>query len=288
MRQVLESPELLTRICEIIHKEEKFARVGSSLPSAARVNSWWRDIVCRLLWAGPPVNALVRVRRSRRQIYASYIKTLALDFELDPTLNTLFRGLQFPRLQKLDLANRLTYTTRRNGNLGSDDGWNTTVSQYLGPALESLTLHWCNAVCTPIFLTDLAARSSRLKSIAFINVGSQLQADDLLKFFEVCDQLENVQLNLSPPLVTSDILLCLPRMRKLEAFECGSPMDRMEYLKTIKDQNSAPFPSLETISLYVSLDLVHYAPLQSEKPPSLPALSYLLSFTLSQGKLSPS
>jgi hypothetical protein len=40
MQQVLESPELLTRICEIIHKDENFSSIKSSLPSAARVNSW--------------------------------------------------------------------------------------------------------------------------------------------------------------------------------------------------------------------------------------------------------
>jgi hypothetical protein len=263
MQQVLGSPELLTRICEMIHKDEKLAQARSSLPSAARVNSWWRDIVCGILWGEPPADVLANVRRNRRQKYASYIKTLALSFKQDPTLNTLFGGLEFPRLQGLHLASHPRDTTR-SGSLAIHDGWNTTVSQYFGPALETLTLHSCDAVCTPTFLADVAARSSRLKNISWISVGSRLQPDDLSEFFQACNNLEDVYLclgtvtsSLINSLVTNDVLLCLSRMRKLESFSIGGHTDRSEAFKLIKDQNSAPFPSLKTISLNVSSDPIH-------------------------------
>jgi hypothetical protein len=113
MQQVLESPEHLTRICEIIQNDKALALVRSSLPSAARVNSWWRDIIYRILWAEPPAEALATVRRRRRQIYASHIKTLGFNFEQDPTLNTLslvacnsqdFKNLCFSSVLKTELG----------------------------------------------------------------------------------------------------------------------------------------------------------------------------------------
>jgi hypothetical protein len=221
--------------------------------------------VCRILWAEPPAEALVEVRRNRRQIYASYIKTLALGFTQDPTLNTLFGGLKFPRLQDLSLFDNPTITTR-NGSLGSHVGCNMTVSQYFGPALERLELRSCNAVCSPTFLTDIAARPLRLKSIKWFHVGVQLQANDLLKFFETCNHLVDVYLDFSDTatnsLVTSDILLCLSRMRKLESLSIDPQLDRWESFKTIKDQNSTPFPSLKNMSLLVSSGSIHSVPLR--------------------------
>lgn len=159
MQQVLGSPEPLTRICEMIHKDEKFARVGSSLPSAARVNSWWRDISCGILWLEPLAEALANFRRNRRQKYASQIRSLGLHFEQDSTLNTLFGNLRFPRIQKLQLCNFIPDPTRRTSSLGSHNEWNRTVFQYFGPALETLDLDACEAICTPAFFTDAAARS---------------------------------------------------------------------------------------------------------------------------------
>jgi hypothetical protein len=229
MQQVLESPELVTRICEIIQADEKLARVGSSLPAAARVNSWWRDIVCRILWADPPLEALVEVRRSRRQIYASHIRMLGLDFEQDLTLNTLFGGLQFPRIRKLWLSNFIPDTTRRISSLETQNGWNTTVSQYFGPALEILNLDGCHEVCTPTFFTDVAARSPRLKKITIMRLGSQLHADNLLEFFEACKHLTNISLHFEDytrSLVTNDLLLCFSRMKKLEMLGIEGYMDR--------------------------------------------------------------
>jgi hypothetical protein len=289
MQKVLESPELLTRICEIIHKDEKFARVRSSLPSAARVNSWWRDIVCRILWAEPPAEALVEVRRNRRQIYASQIRRLSLSFEQDPTFNTLFGGLQFPRIQDLSLS---THSSRRIGRFEDPNEWNTTVSQYFGPALEILDLHGCNAVCTPTFFTDVAVRSPRLKKVKLTRLGPQLHGDSLSNFFEACKHLVDITLNFVPDttrsLITNDLLLCLSRMEKLEVLEIEGHLDRWESFRTIKDQNSAPFTSLTKFDLDVSLEPVHYVFLHSgASSPRCAKITLWSSTTLFQSKLSP-
>jgi hypothetical protein len=288
MQQVLESPEHLTRICEIIQNDKALALVRSSLPSAARVNSWWRDIIYRILWAEPPAEALATVRRRRRQIYASHIKTLGFNFEQDPTLNTLFGGLQFPRLQKLVLF-KCPKDRTRNGSLGSHNAWNSVVSQYLRPALEILDMNSCDTVCTPAFFTDVAARCPRLKKISIMRLGPQLQADNLFKFFEACQRLVDISLHFSDgtasSLVTTELLLCFSRMEKLKSFEMSWHLDQWEAFQMIKCQNSAPFPSLTSISLIVSSNSVYSVALQPGNFPNpVCQIAVMPSPTLSRGK----
>lgn len=76
-KQVLDSPELLTQILVSL-LDVKF------LTAAARVNRTWHEITTRLLWVELPVEALARVRKSRRQAYASNIRILGFgDRSLD-------------------------------------------------------------------------------------------------------------------------------------------------------------------------------------------------------------
>lgn len=77
MNQVSDSPELLPQILVSL-LDVKF------LTAATRVNRTWHEIATQLLWVEPPVEALARVRKSRRQAYASNIRILGfVDRSLD-------------------------------------------------------------------------------------------------------------------------------------------------------------------------------------------------------------
>lgn len=107
MEQVLQSPELLKRILGMI-REDKWKSHRTSLTPFARVNSMWQEVVQRIIWEAPPVDALASIRKRYRQDFASYIRTLNFSGNKDPTLHTLFAGLQFPKLKKLELGNSPT------------------------------------------------------------------------------------------------------------------------------------------------------------------------------------
>jgi hypothetical protein len=143
------------------------------------------------------------------------------------------------------------------------DGWNPTVSQYLQPALEDLILDERGSMCTAGFLSQVTENCPRLKSIAFTGVGSRLQPDEFLSFFQANCQLDVIRLNLSPRLtksflITGDLLLHLSRMPKLNHLKLQNPLDQPESFQKIKDQNDVPFRNLTMVSLSVSAQDVSF------------------------------
>ena len=240
MDQALQTPEILTRILTFMHNDS----VSSSrnpLTPLARVNSTWREIVQSIIWAAPPVEALAGIERSRRDLFAPYIRNLDFGGTRDPTLHTLFVDLHFGRLRKLTLSNPpIEYTNRQSP--GVLDGWNLTASQYLQPTLVDLQLLRWDSICTASFFKQIADRCPRLKRIFFSGVGAQLRPDEFLSFLEACRHLEAVELNLgsdftSSILITADLLLHLSRKPKLDYLELSNSLDQPELFQIIRDQN---------------------------------------------------
>lgn len=256
MEQVLQSPELLTRILEMV-REEEWTPSRTSLAPLARVNSLWQDLVQRIIWEAPPVEALASIRKRHRQDFASYIRTLDFGGNKDPTLHTLFAGLQFSRLKKLELGN---YPTDLRGRefVGIQDGWNSTVSQYLGPALEDLTVLRWDSICTGGFFKNVTEKCPRLRRIYLSGIGTQLQPDEFLSFLKSARHLEAIELNLGlgpgsgSALITGNVLLQLSKMPNLKYLELANRLKQPEIFHTVKVNNNAPFQTLTKFELHVS------------------------------------
>jgi hypothetical protein len=256
MDQVLQSPELLTRIVEAIHDDYEES-CPKSLTPLARVNALWREIAQRIIWAAPSVEVLACiVRRSRRHLFAPYIRELNFSGYSDPTFHTLFSDLHFPRLTELTLENNPV------DHVGGQivralDGWNVTVSQYLQPTLEVLVLLECDSICTASFFNQLTMKCPRLKRIFFSGIGAQIQLDKFLSFCRASRDLEAIELNLgtdltSSPLIAGDFLLHLSRMPKLNYLKLSNLLEQPDDFRMIRDHNDAPFQSLTKFVLSVS------------------------------------
>ena len=257
MNQALQTPELLTRILTIVHDDGVSVR-RSPLTHLARVNSLWREIVQRIIWTAPPAEALANIARSRRQLFASYIKHLHFGGGggRDPTLHTLFANLEFPRLRGLALSN-LPVEVLNHQNMGPLVGWGLTVSQYLQPTLEGLEVLSWDSICTASFFEQISDRCPQLKRIHLSGIGAHLQPDDFLSFFKASCRLETIKLNLGQNflkgvLVTGELLLHLSRMAKLIYLELNNPLNQPEFFEIIRDQNSTPFTNLTKVVLTVS------------------------------------
>jgi hypothetical protein len=255
MDQVLQTPEILTRIVEFIYNENTFPS-RTALTPLARINPMWREIVQRVIWTAPPVEALASITRSRRELFASYIKKLDFGGNKDPTLHTLFVNLQFPRLRELILGNPTIHRVNHQ-RIGPLDGWNLTVSQYLQPTIKDLELLLCDSICTASFFKQLTEKCTRLKRIFFSGIGAQLQPDEFLSFFRASHHLEVIELNLGTDftrsfLVTGNFLLHLSQMPKLHYLELNNSLEQPAFFQMIRDQSSAPFQSLTKIVLPVS------------------------------------
>jgi hypothetical protein len=255
MDQALQIPELLTRIVEVINNDYDSSG-RTRLTSLARVNSTWREIVQRVLWAEPPVEALASIEKRRRPLYAPYIRDLSFVSNMDPTVHTLFADLQFPRLRDLTLANPFLDSSGHHP-VKVFDGWNPTISQYLQPTLEHLRLLLWDSMCTASIFKQITEKCSRLKSICMIVMSTQLQPDEFLSFFQASCHLEHIYLNLgshltSCALISSDLLLYLSQMPKLNHLELHNLLDQPELFKRVKEQNDIPFQNLITVLLNVS------------------------------------
>ncbi|KAG9656723.1 hypothetical protein KCU95_g4556, partial [Aureobasidium melanogenum] len=263
MDQVLQSPELLTLIFDMINQDdiELLVRHKSSLAPLARVNSRWRDLVYPTLWAAPDVEALAKIKSKRRQQYASHIRTPNFSGPgvcADPTLHTLFANLQFPRIKSLvlghygpDTSNILDPIIFRPLAIHKD--WSISTSQYFQETLEDLRLLSWDSICTKSFFVQIAERCPRLKSVHFWAIGTQLRPDDLLDFFRASGHLENIGLCLGPEpksaLITGDLLLHFSRMTKLKDLLVNNELSQPEFFWAIKKQNVNPFQNLKQVSL---------------------------------------
>lgn len=252
MDQVLQSPELLTRVFQLLHDDAEVRFVRSNLPTAARVCSLWRDIIEGILWREPPVEALAKIRRTRRQHFASNVTFLDFSGNEDPTAHALFDGLQFPRLRKLELGDSNQTHAR----------WHSTISQYFQPRLESLTLRWWDAKFTPELLAVIQARCPHLKSICFYGVGEKVSPENFLTFIKACEHLEKIGLSLIPisdnALVSNDLLLHLSKMKRLNYLDIDNNISRAELFERIKRGNSTPFQHLTKLELCVRICPVQF------------------------------
>lgn len=211
--QAPQTPELLTRILEFIHKPNAYTE-ATPLARFVRVNSMWRQIVQRIIWTEPPARALVSIRRARRHFYTPYIRELDSKHNMDATLHTLLSDLPFPRLRKLKLGDPSVPGPIASTNASVLDGWASTVSQYIQPALEYLEICQWGSICSASFFKEITEKCPGLKHINFSEVDAQFQPGDLLTLIGASRCLESIKLSFSPSfkgsvLVTSDLLLRL-------------------------------------------------------------------------------
>ncbi|THW80076.1 hypothetical protein D6D17_09897, partial [Aureobasidium pullulans] len=170
--QVLTSPELLSKIIGRLP-------YGSSLCSAARVNSTWFDLATNVVWGSahqisviPSPKRLADVKRARRQLYASKLRYLDFSDNMDCTIHSLFHGLRFPRMTDLVLTED-----------GQSEGTYCPVAQYLQPNLKRLEFQDWSDELTTTLLDDVAEKCPHLQRVDLRSSGHSIRPTDLVEFF---------------------------------------------------------------------------------------------------------
>ncbi|THX45958.1 hypothetical protein D6D08_10334 [Aureobasidium pullulans] len=237
--QVLASPELLSEIVGHLP-------YGSSLCSAARVNSIWFDLATNVIWGSYPfivalrVKRLADVQRDRRQLYASRIQHLDFSHNKDRTVHSLFYGIEFPRLKHLVLTAD-----------GQSEGSYCPVAQYLQSNLKRLEVEDWSEEFTTILLDDVAEKCPHLEFVTFRSVGQRIRPTDLVEFFSKLPALQYVGLTIGRRLLTKDVLLQLSRIQSLVTLELSCSIKGDAAFQHVIEQNPNPFPKLQFAHLHM-------------------------------------
>ncbi|THZ58374.1 hypothetical protein D6C85_10258 [Aureobasidium pullulans] len=232
--QVLTSPELLSEIIgHLLH--------GSSLCSAARVNSTWFDLATNVIWSlARRPKRLAGVKRNRRQLYASRIRYLNFSHNKDCTAHSLFYGLEFPRLKHLVLTAN-----------GQSEGIYCPVAQYLQPNLKRLEIQDWSDEFTTTLLDDVAQKCPHLEHVTFRSIGQRIRPTDLVEFFSKLPGLQYVGLTISRSLLTKDVLLQLSRVQSLVTLKLSSSIKGDDAFQHVIEHNPDPFPRLQFAHLHM-------------------------------------
>ncbi|CAD0054935.1 hypothetical protein D6D19_08708 [Aureobasidium pullulans] len=232
--QVLTSPELLSKIIGRLP-------YGSSLCSAARVNSTWFDLATNVVWGSahqisviPSPKRLADVKRARRQLYASKLRYLDFSDNMDCTIHSLFHGLRFPRMTDLVLTED-----------GQSEGTYCPVAQYLQPNLKRLEFQDWSDELTTTLLDDVAEKCPHLQRVDLRSSGHSIRPTDLVEFFFKLPALRYVGLDISRRLLTKDVLLQLSRIQSLVTLELSSSIKGDDAFQHVIEHNPNPFAGLK-------------------------------------------
>lgn len=258
--QVLNSPELLSLILQCFQQQtddERFYEnclTRSTLAKAARVNPMWFELATRELWSyereeGPSLKDLLKIQRTRRQLYASRI--ISMDVPRESQHTRRIAALEFPRLKNLSAS-----------CVGTRDGPSaTTVKQRLCATVESVSLcSWADGFDKDLLRT-LNSRCPQLRSITLENINtaeSDLSPKDLNDFFGKLS-LESVITDIQPPLMNGNLLLTFGRMENLKMLFITTELSMEQIPTGLLVEDYTFFPNLDSADLILDREAVELA-----------------------------
>ena len=158
-------PELLSPIFECLEHDRP------SLRNASLVNLTWFEEAINVLWRHAPVTALMNVESTRRQIYASKLRSLSLSSDNNDRLHSNLRTLTFPRLRRLSAT-----------AFNSGDGSKVYIDQYFPASLEAIFLDQGNL--GEYLLDYTSSELPRLRYIVIHSLPSRVDASRFLSFLQ--------------------------------------------------------------------------------------------------------
>lgn len=226
--RALAQPHIVQAICEHV----PLLRLGV----VAQVNRQWLDAAIKIKWEEGDLDILRRrIQPTRRQHYASRIRTLAISHNCLARHDGAFAATSFNNLRLLVLDPTIDVTLNPTG-----------LDRYMLPSIEDLVVasSWLNAA----FFSTMQTRCPKLRKLVLSLSPTHPICDLLTKFIAAMPRLEHLELEgmMMTDDISAELAVQCARQPNLKFLSTPPSMQiPEEAFQLVASQVQQPFPSLE-------------------------------------------